>query len=232
MAGWSWGREIDGNERLRIAVGSFLVVTTLSFGGNLGGFGTLIWVLGLAVALGIVGPVWFVHGKLRFPRMDVLTASGIWASVTFGIFVMGLGGRGIMLSSMGWFFASAVLVVMILWALFTKWRKTAGATAVVCVTVCIAFLLAPFHLVFRNAQVRVGESTLRADMENGDSYRQSEGVHGWIWLGGAPDGGTGVAFDPSDRLLDDDFARDTWASITGDTGRCESLYGHWYWCGG
>lgn len=231
MVRWTWGRVINGRERSRLAAGTLVSVMALTFGWPLGGVGLVICLVGIAIGIAVVAPVWVVEGEFRFPRVDALTASGMWAGVTIAVFVFAFGGQLIFLMFMGWFCATALLALMILWALFTKWRIAVGASVVVAVATGLAFLLVPLRLAFWTAQVRVAESSLRSDMLSDDSYQQFDGIHGWIWIGGVPDGGSGVAFDPTDRLVDDSFAREAWASITGDTATCQLMYDHWYWCG-
>ncbi|MCP3936371.1 MAG: hypothetical protein GY708_13475 [Actinomycetia bacterium] len=58
-----------------------------------------------------------------------------------------------------------------------------------------------------------------------------EGVAVWVFHHGEIlDGGSGVAFDPSHRMSDPDFADEVWFAATYDPTECRLLVDDWYWC--
>ncbi len=222
-------RVLAWGERVRMLGGALLAATGVCFGAPISAPGLLLALLGLVAAGAIIRPTCRADGQWRFPPVDVVTASGLWAGVSLPLWVLNVGNLTV-LAFLAWMVVTGLVVLLIVWAVFTRWRHAVVSVAIVAGLVASVAVLSPFELTFRRWQLRLAETALRSEMDRGDSYWESQGVHGWIWVGGIPDGGAGVAYDPTDRVVDDDFAVEVWHAITGDPGHCELLYDHWYWC--
>ncbi|MCP3881989.1 MAG: hypothetical protein GY701_26895 [Sulfitobacter sp.] len=223
------GRALAAGERARLSVAVLVASTAICFGAPLSATGFVIAVIGLAASGWVLRSVCRPKRAWGLPAIDAVTATGVWAGWTLPFLVVNVGNFTVA-AVMLWLLVSGLVGLMILWALFTKWRHALISVAIVGGLVASVALLSPLELTFRRWQVQLSESRLRAEAERGEAYQEYQGVSGWIWVGGIPDGGAGVAYDPTDRVADDDVAVEVWHAITGDPGHCALLYDHWYWC--
>ncbi len=208
----------------------FLASSAACLGQPLGGRGAL---LALAAMAAVLATVWHASrssGGWSVSANNAVTVAAGSAAALLPALVLRPGAVGFLA-----FLVSPLVVLMVsgmaLFAVFQRWRQGLAAIAIMVIATGLVGVGWTHELTVRRLQVRIAEPSLRADINSGDSHGESEGVHGWIWVGGIPDGGLGVAYDPSDRMAEDDFAAEIWHNITGDPGHCDLLYDHWFWCG-
>ena len=214
------------NARAPLAAAALLASTGICLGWPAGTDGLVLATATLIVA-GAIAQRSIKNVQTR-RLLDPLNGTIVWSALSLPFLVLGLSKLTPFLFMFWLLLSTLMLTLVIIWSLIAHRLQLLWAIAMVGLLIGSAVALSSHQLSFRKLQVRLAESHLK----NSGPYRVSEeGVEGWIWFGGIPDGGMGVAYDLTDQLADDDFASETWFSITGDPGRCELLYDHWYWCG-
>lgn len=170
--------------------------------------------------------VWGRHGAEFLRIADFPTLTLAWGLLWLPLSLVPLG----FLAPLVWLVAasmSTLAALAVYVGLFYRPRQGLGAMIIVIGLIATWWMGTQSRLDLRSLQVRIAQ----LDPELDEPYQEADGVSGWIWLGGIPDGGMGPAHDPTHRLGENEFTAETWWKITGDYGRCQHLYDDWFWCG-
>lgn len=215
--------------RWRLWLSSFLVSFAICFGISLGFAGFIIVLGAIAVTAGLLWP----RGE-RVPRRSrAVTAADvvvIWTAISVPFLTIGFGVYTL-LALFFWVVSLIPVAVTAAVLVFVSPRQGLLACAAVLIGLAVTASGVTSRSTVRRLQVQVHAWQHPSEISDRSPYSEWEGVQGWIWVGGIPDGGAGPAYDPTDRIASEDFSVEAWQAITGDPGRCDLLFDHWYWCG-
>lgn len=218
-----------GLGRWHLWLASFLVSFSICFGAPLGLTGFLIVLGAIAVSAGLLWP----RDRSARTQSRAFTAADlvvIWAAISVPLWTIGFGVYTL-LAFLLWFLSLIPVAVTAVVLVFVSPRQGLIAWVAVLLGLAVTAVGMTNPTTVRRFQVQVHAWQQPSEISDRSPYSEWEGVQGWIWFGGIPDGGAGPAYDPSDRLASEDFSLEAWQAITGDPGRCELLFDHWYWCG-
>jgi len=207
---------------------SFLVSLAICFGVPLGRTGLIIALSAITVSVVLLWQGRTLHKRSRAVLATDLIV--IWTAMSIPFVTIGFGVYTLLLLFPWTISVVAVLATAAVLA-FVAPRQGLLAWAALLLGLVTATIGVANRTAVRELQVRVHAWQQPSEIEDRSPYAEWDGVQGWIWVGGIPDGGAGPAYDPTGRLASEGFSDEAWHAITGDPGRCEHLFDHWYWCG-